>query len=94
MGESNLRLLKLAFEAAGVVFQDDGDSTPGGVGVRLRSSTKALEPPLDEDRTNCDPLVDPKPLITEITDPPQKATISELLHPLPVSSTSALRGSG
>lgn len=39
MRESNLRLLRLTFEAAGVVFQNDGERTSGGIGVRFRSST-------------------------------------------------------
>ena len=38
MRESNLRLLKLTFEAAGIIFQDEGDVSPGGIGVRLRST--------------------------------------------------------
>ncbi|KQV23554.1 DNA-binding protein [Rhizobium sp. Root1203] len=38
MRESNLRLLKLTFEAAGIIFQDEGDVAPGGIGVRLRST--------------------------------------------------------
>ncbi|QND22979.1 hypothetical protein HB774_25330 (plasmid) [Rhizobium leguminosarum bv. viciae] len=38
MRESNLRLLTLTFEAAGIIFQADGEVTGGGIGVRLRSS--------------------------------------------------------
>ena len=38
MRESNLRLLRLTFEAAGVVFQREGEMTQGGVGVRLQVS--------------------------------------------------------
>ncbi len=38
MRESNLRLLTLTFEAAGITFQADGEVTGGGIGVRLRSS--------------------------------------------------------
>jgi transcriptional regulator with XRE-family HTH domain len=41
MRESNLRLLKLTFEAAGVVFQDEGELISGGLGVRFRSSSAA-----------------------------------------------------
>lgn len=37
MRESNLRLLRLTFEAAGVVFQDEGELVDGGMGVRLRA---------------------------------------------------------
>ncbi|MGO6900878.1 hypothetical protein ACCS96_10420 [Rhizobium ruizarguesonis] len=36
MRESNLRLLRLTFEAAGIIFQADGEVTTGGIGVRLR----------------------------------------------------------
>lgn len=39
MRESNLRLIKLTFEAAGVVFQDEGELISGGLGVRFRSSS-------------------------------------------------------
>ncbi|TAX63358.1 XRE family transcriptional regulator [Rhizobium ruizarguesonis] len=39
MRESNLRLLRLTFEAAGILFQADGEVTAGGIGVRLRSSS-------------------------------------------------------
>lgn len=38
MRESNLRLLRLTFEAAGIIFQADGEVTTGGIGVRLRPS--------------------------------------------------------
>jgi DNA-binding XRE family transcriptional regulator len=38
MRESNLRLLRLTFEAAGVVFQNEGELVDGGVGVRLRTA--------------------------------------------------------
>ncbi|MFK0164861.1 transcriptional regulator [Rhizobium sp. NPDC090279] len=37
MRESNLRLLKLTFEAAGVIFQNEGEMIQGGLGVRLRA---------------------------------------------------------
>nr|WP_291157269.1 hypothetical protein [Ensifer sp. SSB1] len=36
MRESNLRLLKLTFEAAGIIFQDEGELVSGGMGVRFR----------------------------------------------------------
>lgn len=36
MRESNLKLLQLTFEAAGVIFQGDGEANIGGIGVRLR----------------------------------------------------------
>jgi transcriptional regulator with XRE-family HTH domain len=36
MRESNLRLLRLTFEAAGVLFQEEGELVEGGIGVRLR----------------------------------------------------------
>jgi len=39
MRESNLRLLRLTFEAAGVIFQNEGEMVQGGVGVRLRASS-------------------------------------------------------
>jgi len=41
MRESNLRLIKLTFETAGVVFQDEGELISGGLGVRFRSSSAA-----------------------------------------------------
>lgn len=41
MRESNLRLIKLTFEAAGVVFQDEGELVTGGLGVRFRSPPAA-----------------------------------------------------
>ena len=31
--------IRIAMEAAGVVFLDDGEDAPGGPGVRLRSAT-------------------------------------------------------
>ena len=37
MRESNLKLIRLTFEAAGVVFQDEGELVSGGIGVRFRS---------------------------------------------------------
>jgi len=37
MRESNLRLLKLTLEAAGVIFQNEGEMIQGGLGVRLRA---------------------------------------------------------
>jgi DNA-binding XRE family transcriptional regulator len=39
MRDSNLRLLTLTFEAAGIIFQDEGEMVDGGVGVRLRRSS-------------------------------------------------------
>jgi DNA-binding XRE family transcriptional regulator len=36
MRESNLRLLKLTFEAANLIFEDEGEVINGGVGVRFR----------------------------------------------------------
>jgi ribosome-binding protein aMBF1 (putative translation factor) len=36
MRSDNLLALQRAMEAAGVVFLDEGDMRPGGVGVRLR----------------------------------------------------------
>jgi DNA-binding XRE family transcriptional regulator len=38
MRESNLRLLKLTFEAEGIIFQDEGEMIDGGIGVRLPTS--------------------------------------------------------
>lgn len=37
MRESNLKLLRLTFEAAGVVFEGDGEMIIGGIGVRMQS---------------------------------------------------------
>lgn len=39
MRESNLRLLRLTFEAAGVIFEGEGEMKDGGVGVRLERSS-------------------------------------------------------
>lgn len=36
MRESNLKLVRFTFEAAGVVFEDAGEMVQGGIGVRLR----------------------------------------------------------
>jgi DNA-binding XRE family transcriptional regulator len=36
MRESNLRLLTLTFEAADVIFENEGEMINGGVGVRFR----------------------------------------------------------
>ncbi|MFS2155565.1 helix-turn-helix domain-containing protein [Rhizobium sp. Rhizsp42] len=36
MRQSNLRLLKLTFEAADVIFENEGEMVCGGVGVRFR----------------------------------------------------------
>ncbi len=36
MRESNLKLLQLTFEAAGIIFEGDGETITGGIGVRLR----------------------------------------------------------
>lgn len=36
MRESNLRLIKLTFEGAGILFQDEGELVSGGLGVRFR----------------------------------------------------------
>ncbi len=36
MRDSNLRLLKLTFEAANLIFEDEGEVINGGVGVRFR----------------------------------------------------------
>ncbi|CCM74289.1 conserved hypothetical protein [Rhizobium mesoamericanum STM3625] len=44
MRESNLRLLRLTFEAAGIVFEDEGEMVPGGIGVRLRSTDENTQP--------------------------------------------------
>ncbi|MBD9639040.1 hypothetical protein IB277_22410 [Ensifer sp. ENS07] len=41
MRESNLRLIKLTFEAAGILFQHEGEVTSGGFGVRFRSASAA-----------------------------------------------------
>ncbi len=38
MRESNLRLLRLTFEAAGIVFEEEGEMVRGGIGVRLKAS--------------------------------------------------------
>jgi DNA-binding XRE family transcriptional regulator len=38
MRESNLRLIKLTFESAGIIFQDEGEMVQGGIGVRLKAS--------------------------------------------------------
>jgi transcriptional regulator with XRE-family HTH domain len=46
MRESNLRLLRLTFEAAGVVFQEEGELVDGGIGVRLRLVSAAQVTPL------------------------------------------------
>lgn len=40
MRESNLRLIKLTFESAGIIFQDEGETVPGGIGVRLKSDSE------------------------------------------------------
>ncbi|KWV54792.1 hypothetical protein AS026_38150 [Rhizobium altiplani] len=40
MRDSNLRLLTLTFEAAGITFQSEGEITDGGIGVRLRSQDR------------------------------------------------------
>lgn len=37
MRESNLKLLQLTFEAAGIVFEQEGEMVPGGIGVRLKA---------------------------------------------------------
>lgn len=37
MRESNLRLLRLTFEAAGVVFEGPGELVVGGIGVRMKT---------------------------------------------------------
>ncbi|MBA3039334.1 MAG: helix-turn-helix transcriptional regulator [Rhizobiaceae bacterium] len=37
MRESNLKLLQLTFEAAGIVFEEEGEMVPGGIGVRLKA---------------------------------------------------------
>jgi transcriptional regulator with XRE-family HTH domain len=36
MRESNLKLLQLTFEAAGVIFEGDGETITGGIGVRMK----------------------------------------------------------
>ena len=41
MRESNLRLIKLTFEGAGILFQDEGELISGGLGVRFRSPSAA-----------------------------------------------------
>jgi hypothetical protein len=41
MRESNLRLIKLTFESAGIIFQEEGEMVQGGIGVRLKSSLEA-----------------------------------------------------
>ncbi|WP_114714911.1 helix-turn-helix domain-containing protein [Rhizobium grahamii] len=38
MRGSNLRRLRQAFEAAGVIFQGEGETAPGGAGDRFQSS--------------------------------------------------------
>ena len=38
MRESNLRLLKLTFEAAEIIFENEGEVINGGVGVRFRGT--------------------------------------------------------
>lgn len=38
MRESNLKLLRLTFEAAGIVFEEEGEMVSGGIGVRLKAS--------------------------------------------------------
>ena len=40
MHSDNLLALQRAMEAAGVVFLEEGDMRPGGVGVRLRCSPR------------------------------------------------------
>lgn len=37
MRESNLKLLRLTFEAAGIVFEGEGEMVQGGIGVRLKA---------------------------------------------------------
>lgn len=37
---NNARAVRAALEGAGVIFLDNGDTTPGGPGVRLRTSEK------------------------------------------------------
>ncbi|WP_426233424.1 helix-turn-helix domain-containing protein [Pararhizobium sp. DWP3-4] len=36
MRESNLKLVRFTFEAAGIVFEDAGEMVQGGIGVRLK----------------------------------------------------------
>ncbi|MCA1366813.1 helix-turn-helix transcriptional regulator [Bradyrhizobium sp. BRP14] len=38
---NNVRAVKAALEEAGVIFLSDGETTSGGVGVRLRSVDRA-----------------------------------------------------
>jgi transcriptional regulator with XRE-family HTH domain len=42
MRESNLRLLTLTFEAADVIFENEGEMISGGVGVRFRGGPRDL----------------------------------------------------
>ncbi|MHB0952501.1 MAG: helix-turn-helix domain-containing protein [Allorhizobium sp.] len=37
MRESNQRLLKLTFEAGGIIFENEGEMVQGGIGVRLKT---------------------------------------------------------
>lgn len=37
MRESNLKLLQLTFEAAGVIFEGNGETITGGIGVRMKN---------------------------------------------------------
>jgi transcriptional regulator with XRE-family HTH domain len=39
MRESNLKLVRFTFEAAGIVFEDAGEMVEGGIGVRLKGSS-------------------------------------------------------
>jgi transcriptional regulator with XRE-family HTH domain len=39
MRESNLKLIRFTFDAAGVIFVDEGEMTQGGIGVRLKASS-------------------------------------------------------
>lgn len=39
MRESNLKLVRFTFEAAGIVFEDAGEMVQGGIGVRLKGSS-------------------------------------------------------
>lgn len=44
MRESNLRLIRLTFEAAGVTFQNDGEAADSGIGVRLTGNSNLSNP--------------------------------------------------